>query len=185
VSVVERTEVVEVDEGYALTSKGVKLELDVCVIAAAFDVPGLARVSGLDVDARGRLLVDASLRSLSCSAILGAGDAVAVGADTGAHLRMACSVAVPMGGHVAGVLVASVRGTEPAPFDMGFSAQCVSLGRRRGYIQLVNPDDSPRRLHVGGPLGARVKESVCRRVLEAPVAESTRPGTYTWRAGHR
>jgi NADH dehydrogenase len=185
VSVLERTELVEVEDGYALTSDGGKLEHDVCVVAASFDVPELATVSGLDVDARGRLLVDDSLRSLTCPAILGAGDAVSVVGAAGAHLRMACSTAVPMGGHVAGVLLAALRGTEPAPFDMGFSAQCVSLGRSRGFIQLVNADDSPRRLHVGGALGARIKESVCRRVLEAPVAESTRPGTYTWRAGHR
>jgi NADH dehydrogenase len=64
---------------------------------------------------------------------------------------------------------------------MGFSAQCLSLGRTHGYIQLVHPDDSPRRLHVDGFLGARIKEAVCRRVLEAPIRESARPGAYTWK----
>jgi hypothetical protein len=64
---------------------------------------------------------------------------------------------------------------------MGYSAQCISLGRKRGYIQLVHADDSPRRLHVGGPLGARIKEGVCRRVLQAPIEESARPGSYTWK----
>jgi hypothetical protein len=87
-----------------------------------------------------------------------------------------------MGAHVAGGLLADVRGARPEPFDMGFSAQCISLGRRRGYIQPVNPDDSPRRIHVAGRLGARVKEKICRRVIDAPSAESTRPGTYTWRS---
>jgi hypothetical protein len=94
---------------------------------------------------------------------------------------MACSVALPMGGHAAGVLLSALRGEPARPFSMGFSAQCISLGRRRGYIQLVHPDDSPRRLHVGGALGARIKEAVCRRVLDAPVRESGRPGSYTWK----
>jgi NADH dehydrogenase FAD-containing subunit len=185
VAVVESTEVIEVTDGYALTAAGEKAEFDVCVIALSFAVPGLARASGLAVDARGRMIVDQTLRSLTCPGILGAGDAVAVTGPVGAHLRMACSVAVPMGAHVAGGLLADVRRARPEPFDMGFTAQCISLGRKRGYIQPVNSDDSPRRIHVAGRLGARIKERICRRVIDAPAAESTRPGTYTWRRGVR
>jgi NADH dehydrogenase len=94
---------------------------------------------------------------------------------------MACSVALPMGGHVAGALLDALRHQPPVPFSMGYSAQCISLGRKRGYIQLVNADDSPRRLHIGGAVGAKMKEAVCRRVIEAPARESTHPGTYTWK----
>ena len=84
-----------------------------------------------------------------------------------------------MGAHVAGVLLSELRGETTAPFSMAYSAQCISLGRTRGYIQPVNADDSPRRIHLGGPLGARVKKAVCRRVLEAPARERTHPGAYT------
>jgi NADH dehydrogenase FAD-containing subunit len=181
VTVVEHTPVAEVTDGYAITSHGEKAAFDVCVVALAFGVPELARASGLLTDAIGRLVVDETLRSVSCPSILGAGDAVAVNGPIGAQLRMACSVAVPMGGHVADELVRHIRGTASAPFDMGFTAQCVSLGRRRGYIQPVNSDDTPRRMHVGGLAGARIKEAVCRRVVDAPAAESSTPGTYTWR----
>ncbi len=181
VQVLADAEVVEISDGYAVTAGGTKAEFDVCLLAASFEVPDLARRSGLEVDGRGRLLVDETLRSHSCADVLGAGDSVAVAGGTGAHLRMACSVAVPMGGHAAAVLLASVRGGNPAAFDMGFTAQCVSLGRRRGYIQPVHPDDSPRSIHLGGRIGARVKEAVCRRVIDAPIAESSEPGTYTWR----
>ncbi len=184
VAVVERTEVIEVTDGYALTAAGGKVEFDVCVIALSFDVPGLAKASGLCVDARDRMVVDQTLRSLTCPSILGAGDAVAVTGPVGAHLRMACSAAVPLGAHVANCLLADLRGTSPQPFDMGFTAQCISLGRKRGYIQPVNPDDTPRPIHVGGRLGARIKEKICRRVIDAPAAESTRPGTYTWRSSN-
>jgi NADH dehydrogenase FAD-containing subunit len=181
VTVVEDTAVLELESGKAHLSNGQLLAFDACIVATAFDVPGLAAASRLPVDEEGRLLVDETLRGTSCPAIVGAGDAVAVTGTTGTRLRMACSVALPMGGHAAGVLLAALRGQPPRPFSMGYTAQCISLGRRHGCIQPVRADDSPRRLHVGGVLGARIKEAVCRRVLEGPVRESTHPGAYTWK----
>jgi NADH:ubiquinone reductase (H+-translocating) len=185
VALVEHTAIDEITDGYAVTARGEKAAFDVCVVALSFDVPDLARASGLMTDSRGRLMVDENLRSIAFPSILGAGDAVAVSGPVGANLRMACSVAVPMGGHVATELVGDVRGTAPTAFDMGFTAQCISLGRRQGYIQPVNPDDTARRIHVGGRVGACIKEAICRRVLEGPAAESTQPGTYTWRHSSR
>jgi NADH dehydrogenase FAD-containing subunit len=181
VAVLEDVAVLELESGKAHLSDGPPLAFDACVLATSFTVPGLAAASGLPVDPRGRLVVDDFLRSVSCPSIVGAGDGVAVVGPAGARLRMACSVALPMGGHAAGVLLSALRDEPPRPFSMGFSAQCISLGRRHGYIQLVDPDDSPRRLHVGGVLGAGIKEAVCRRVLDAPVRESERPGSYTWK----
>jgi NADH dehydrogenase FAD-containing subunit len=181
VTLVENTAVLEVEDGKALLTDGRILAFDACLMATAFDVPDLAASSGLRVDERGRLLVDATLRSIDAPRILGAGDAVAIAGALGPRLRMACSVALPMGGHVAGALLDALRHQPPVPFSMGYSAQCISLGRKRGYIQLVNADDSPRRLHIGGAVGAKMKEAVCRRVIEAPARESTHPGTYTWK----
>lgn len=183
VLVIEDVAVVELEGGKAHLADGRFLAFDACVLATAFTVPGLAAASGLAVDRHGRLVVDEALRSVSCPSIVGAGDAVAVVGAAGARLRMACSVALPLGGHAAGVLLSTLRGEPPRPFTMGYSAQCISLGRKRGYIQPVHADDSPRRLHVGGTMGARIKEAVCRRVLDAPVRERAQPGAYTWRDG--
>lgn len=183
VEIVESTPVLEVEESKVRLADGRLVGFDVCVVATAFDVPQLAAVSGFDVDEQGRLRVDQTLRCPEDPCVLGAGDAVAVAGVLGARLRMACSVALPMGGHVAEVLLSALREQPAAPFSMGYSAQCVSLGRRHGYIQLVHADDSPRRLHIGGVLGARVKEAVCRRVLESPARESSHPGDYTWKRG--
>jgi NADH dehydrogenase FAD-containing subunit len=183
VTLIENTAVLEIEDGKAHLADGHMLAFDACLVAAAFDVPDLAASSGLPVDERGRLLVDQTLRSVGAPRVLGAGDAVAVAGAPGPPLRMACSVALPMGGHVAGVLLNTLRGERPMPFTMGYSAQCISLGRKRGYIQLVNADDSPRRLHIGGAMGARIKEAVCRRVVEAPASEREHPGAYTWKAG--
>lgn len=181
VRVIEGAEVVEIGDRYAITVSGEKLEFDVCLVAASFEVPDLAKASGLEVDPAGRLLVHETLHSHSHPAVLGAGDAVAVTGVAGEHLRMACSVAVPMGGHAASVLLCSITGGTPHPFDMGFTAQCLSLGRRRGYFQPVQSNDNALPIHVGGRIGARIKEAICRRVIDAPTEESTRPGTYTWR----
>jgi len=63
--------------------------------------------------------------------------------------------------------------------------QCISLGRRRGFVQVVRSDDSPRSVHLGGRLAATVKESVCAMVLEAPRKERTRPGSYAAPKGPR
>jgi NADH dehydrogenase FAD-containing subunit len=177
------TAVLGLEAGKAQLAGGQVLPFDACLLATAFAVPDLAAASGLAVDAHGRLLVDEHLRSVEAPSVLGAGDAVAVAGSAGAHLRMACSVALPMGGHAASVLLSAVRGEPPGRFSMGFTAQCISLGRAHGYVQLVRADDSPRRLHVSGVLGARVKEAVCRRVVEAPAEERIHPGAYTWRHG--
>lgn len=183
VVVLEDTPVLRLVPGAAHLASGATLPFDTCVLAASFAVPDLARVSGLAVDDLGRLRVDERLRSIDDPRILGAGDAVVLPPAVGAHLRMACAAALPLGAHAAEVVLAQLRGQEPAPASAGFLLQCLSLGRERGYVQLVHPDDSPRAFHVAGGLAARVKEAVCRRVVSAPVAECTRPGAYRWPAG--
>jgi NADH dehydrogenase FAD-containing subunit len=158
---------------------------EVTVWAASFSVPQLARISGLAVDGMGRLRVDEYLQSLDYPDIIGAGDAVRPPAAVGAHLRMGCAVAIPIGGHAAETALARLRGTAPETLDVGFLIQCISLGRKRGYIQLVAADDTPRRLHLAGRLGAYVKERVCRMVVSGPRKEAHKPGSYFSPAGPR
>ena len=159
---------------------------EVTVWAASFSVPQLARMSGLAVDELGRLLVDEYLQCPDYPDIIGAGDAVRPPASVGAHLRMGCAVAIPIGGHAADTALARLRGTAPRPLDVGFLIQCISLGRKKGYIQLVRADDTPRRFHLAGRLGAFVKERVCRMVISGPRREASKPGSYFSPAGpHR
>ncbi len=159
---------------------------EVTVWAASFSVPQLARISGLAVDEIGRLRVDEYLQSLDYPDIIGAGDAVRPPASVGGHLRMGCAVAIPLGGHAADTALAHLRGTAPGPLDVGFLIQCISLGRKKGYIQLVRADDTPRRFHLAGRIGAFVKERVCRMVISGPRREACKPGSYLSPAGpHR
>jgi NADH dehydrogenase FAD-containing subunit len=185
VEVTERTAVAGLEEGKAVLADGRVEAFDVCLLAASFAVPGLARDSGLPVDDTGRLRVDATLRSPADPRVVGAGDAVVVDGPAGAHLRMGCAVALPLGGTAAATVLAELRGEDPRPLSAGFLLQCLSLGRRRGYVQLVRADDTPRGLHLGGRPAAAVKEQICRMVVARPAAEATRPGAYGWPRGPR
>ena len=158
--------------------EGESVHFDVCLVALSFTAPDLARVSGLAVDGSDRLEVDETLRSITAPTIIGAGDAVVTPPGVGSHLRMGCAVALPLGGHAAETVLHLLRNQQPKPISIGLILQCLSLGRRRGYIQLVHADDSPRNLALNGWLAAAVKEMVSRMVVTDPRKEREKPGAY-------
>ncbi|MEV4267356.1 FAD-dependent oxidoreductase [Kribbella sp. NPDC049584] len=174
-----------IEDGRIKLADGRKIEFDVCVMAASFAVPDLARVSGLAVDRAGRLRVDQCLRALDAPTVVAAGDAMVAPDAVGRHLRMGCASALPLGAHAAGTVLAAVRGQEPTRVSVGYVVQCISLGRRRGYIQVVKADDTPRPLHLGGRPAAMVKEAICAMVLDAPRNERTKAGSYSSPKGPR
>ena len=87
--------------------------------------------------------------------MIGAGDAIVAPDSVASHLRMGCAVALPLGGQAAETLLASLRGTALPVLSIGFVIQCISLGRKKGYIQVVRNDDTPRALHVRWAVAAR------------------------------
>ncbi len=122
--------------------------------------------------------MDETLRYPHDPRIVGAGDAVVTPDGVGAHLRMSCAAALPLGGHAAQTVLHLIRGEEPAPISIGFLLQCLSLGRKDGHIQLVRPDDSARAGRLTGRSAAWVKERICRLVVDGPTKERHRPGAY-------
>jgi NADH dehydrogenase len=175
----------------AVTSEGAVLEsgelisADVCIWSASFAVPELAAVSGLATDGIGRLRVDSCLRSVDYANVIGAGDAIITPAAVGGHLRMGCAAALPLGGFAARTALSQLRAAEPEPASVGFVLQCLSLGRRDSYIQVVGPDDSPRRLRFRGRTGAWIKEAICRMTVRALQKERLQPGAYKTPKGPR
>lgn len=157
---------------------GTHVPSDVTVWAASFSVPQLARTSGLAVDEIGRLRVDESLRSIGHPDIIGAGDAVRPPASVGSHLQMSCAMAIPLGGHAANTALAHLRGTPPEPLSAGFIIQCLSLGRRSGYIQFVHSDATPRPFHITGVLAAKIKSMILKMAVRGVQKERTAPGSY-------
>lgn len=142
---------------------------DILLWCGSFRAPALAREIGLDVNARNQILVDEHLRS-SDPSIYAIGDAAYV-----PGVRMACASALPMGAYVADHLA----GATSEPFRMGYVIQCISLGRRDGIVQFVNPDDSPKEKALTGRAAAWVKEMICRFTILSLRLEA-RGVHYAW-----
>ncbi|MEV4921352.1 NAD(P)/FAD-dependent oxidoreductase [Streptomyces roseoverticillatus] len=167
-----RADGIETDAGRLLLS-------DCTVWAGSFDVPDLARSSGLPVDSGGRLRTDDTLVCVGQRRIVGAGDAVAPPGHVGNHLRMSCQSAMPMGAHGADTVLALIRGERPAPLSIGMVGQAISLGRHDGFIQAAHRDDTPRKVVLSGRGAAVVKERVCRFTITS----MRFPRAYRWLPG--
>ncbi|WP_437934642.1 FAD-dependent oxidoreductase [Sorangium sp. So ce341] len=156
-----------------------RLAADIVVLAAGFRPAALAERSGLATVAGGRLAVDGRLRAPAHPEIWGAGDAAAVLDGDGAPLRMGCATAMPQAAYAADGVVAALAGdAPPPPFRFAFFIQCISLGRRRGLIQRVDPRDRPLDRVITGRLGAWAKELVCRYTVAAIRFEALRAGGH-------
>ncbi|MGK3992080.1 FAD-dependent oxidoreductase [Sorangium sp. So ce1024] len=153
-----------------------RLDADIVVLATGFRPAALAGGSGLATVAGGRLAVDRWLRAPAHPEIWGAGDAAAALDGDGAPLRMGCATALPQAAYAADSVVAALAGdAPPPPFRFAFAVQCMSLGRRRGLIQRVDPSDRPIERVLTGRAGAWVKELVCRYTIAVLRFEQLRP----------
>lgn len=119
----------------------------------------VAAGSGLSVDARDRIVVDAALRSISHPDVYAVGDAAAVSQRFGV-LHGTCQGGIPTGLHAADSLAGTLHGKAPKPFRFGYIHQPVSLGRNDAVIQFTRRDDSPRRWYLTGRAAVAYKETV-------------------------
>ncbi|MCY7413407.1 MAG: FAD-dependent oxidoreductase [Salinibacterium sp.] len=154
----------------------------ISIDATGFHAPGLACDSGLPTDDLGHLIVDEQLTVHGHPHILGAGDAVRVNSPSAEHLRPACATALPMGAHAADVILARLRSEPERPFALGYALQCVDLGRGRGRVQVLQPNDSERSIAITGFAGAQLKEAMCRMTVRWMMQERDRSGRFNWPA---
>ncbi|MCX5264247.1 NAD(P)/FAD-dependent oxidoreductase [Streptomyces sp. NBC_00199] len=176
------TKVTEVTGGSVRLGDGRELSSAVTVWTAGFGVPDLAARSGLSTDTLGRLLTDETLTSIDDEWIVAAGDSAA---PSDMPFRMSCQAAGPLGAHAADTVLSRIANKRPAPIDLGFAGQCISLGRRAGIFQFAHRDDTAKRLHLGGRTGAKVKEFVCKHTIKQLVNEARKPGSHTWAKGEQ
>ena len=169
VTAVER-DAVRLADGRALPSA-------ITIWAAGFSVPDLALRSGLSTDALGRLLTDETLTSVDDERIVAAGDSAA---PSGLPLRMSCQSAVQLGPQAAETILARLAGRTPEPIDVAFAALCVSLGRGAGIFQIQHKDDTSTSVYIGGRVGSRIKEFICRGTVWQLKTEGRKPGRHTW-----
>ncbi|MFC8126233.1 NAD(P)/FAD-dependent oxidoreductase [Streptomyces sp. NPDC057302] len=167
VSVHPRTVVAAVREDGLDTRDGTSFAADAVVWTAGFRVPELARVAGFATDERGRMLVDATLRSVSHPEVYAIGDAAAGVSADGTPSRMSCQAALPMGRGVADVVAARLAGREPGPVRIGYAFTNISLGRHDGVVQFTHADDRPRGLVLTGRAAAVFKEAVVRSTVRS------------------
>jgi NADH dehydrogenase FAD-containing subunit len=136
------------------------------------DVPPLARDSGIRCNEKGQIQVDPFLRSLSHPNILALGDAAELDSRSALFQRMACAAACPMGTYAADAIRRLQSGRELLPFRFGFTARCISLGRKAALVQMVTVRDEPRRLYFRGRLAVWIKEMICQATVKVPLWEA-------------
>ncbi|GAA4967211.1 NAD(P)/FAD-dependent oxidoreductase [Actinoplanes utahensis] len=134
---------------------------DVTVWATGFGVHPIAADSGLTVAGGGRIVVDASMRSVSHPDVYAVGDAAIADGPGGRPLRMSCASGIPMAWQAADAIAARLTGGAVPKNTIRYFSQCISLGRRDGIIQLVTADDRALPTALTGRVAARFKEMVC------------------------
>jgi NADH dehydrogenase FAD-containing subunit len=172
--------VAKVTEDSIVFWEGDSVPSDVTIWCAGFGPSALGKSSGLASTRSGRLALDPFLRSIDAPEIFGAGDGAAIASAEAEQIRMACATAMPLGAHAADNALAMLGGQRLEPFGFGFFGQCISLGRKRGIVQRVTPEDVPVDSVVTGRFGARLKEAVCRFTIAALSMERLFAGTYSW-----
>jgi NADH:ubiquinone reductase (H+-translocating) len=167
IEVSDQVQVREVRADGLVLAEGEHVPADIVVWATGFRVPTLAREAGFAVDGNGRMIVDATLRSVSHPEVYAVGDAAAARRPDGQELRMACATGLPSAAGAATALTDRLAGRTPKPLRFRYYAQCISLGRRDGLIQFVRADDSPLEAVLTGRLAALYKETIVRSALTA------------------
>lgn len=165
VTIINGAQVAAVRPGCVQLADGRTVSAGAAVWAGPFMARPLARDSGLASDASGRMLVDAALRSISYPNVIVAGDAALARGGDGAPARMACATALPMGVAAGDTALAVAAGQEPAAFANRYFVQCLSLGRRDGLLQFVDPCDAPAPKVVTGRRAAWAKEVITRGTI--------------------
>lgn len=167
--------VAEVTADAVVLAGGQRLRSAATVWTAGFGVPGLAAASGLTTDEKGRLLTDESLTSVNSPRVVGTGDAVS---PSNLPFRMSCQAALPLGAQAANTVLSRIAGAAADGVSVPMVAQCISLGRGAGTVQLERKDDTPIDVYIGGKAGAFVKEQICRWTLKWMAGEAKKPGSY-------
>jgi NADH dehydrogenase len=180
VTITDHTRVAEVRADGVITVDGTVFPADLVLWAGGFAVPALAREAGLEVNARGQIVVDSALRSRSHPAIYAVGDAAEPAERPGAPVRMSAVVAVIMGAAGADSLSAALRGRQPRPFSFAYLGQGIALGRGNAIGFNNYPEDVPVPPILTGWLGCQVRELFVRYLAVIARFERRRLGSFFW-----
>ncbi|MFF8260879.1 NAD(P)/FAD-dependent oxidoreductase [Streptomyces virginiae] len=162
ITVHEHTAVDAVQADRVTTADGRTLPADVTVWTTGFAVHPIALATALDVTDHGRILVDATMRSVSHPDVYAVGDAAMAIGPGDKPLRMSCASGVPMAWQAADAIAARLAGTKVPQVPIRYFQQCISLGRKEGLIQFVTADDRAVEKALTGRTAAFYKELICK-----------------------
>ncbi|MGW2038768.1 NAD(P)/FAD-dependent oxidoreductase [Streptomyces virginiae] len=162
ITVHEGAAVDAVEADRVTTADGRTLPADVTVWTTGFTVHPIARATALDVTDHGRIVVDATMRSVSHPDVYAVGDAAMAVGPADKPLRMSCASGVPMAWQAADAIAARLTGTKVPQVPIRYVQQCISLGRKEGLIQFVTADDRAVDKALTGRLAAFYKELICK-----------------------
>ncbi|GAA3254252.1 NAD(P)/FAD-dependent oxidoreductase [Dactylosporangium siamense] len=152
-------DVVAVRPGAVELAGGEVVAADATLWTTGFTASPLAAEAGLTVDEHGRIVVDATLRSVSHPDVVAIGDAAAIRQPWGT-VHGTCQSGIPSGAHAADSIARVLAGKAAKPFRFGYIHQPVSLGRKDAVIQFTHADDTPRRWFLSGRAAVIYKELV-------------------------
>jgi NADH:ubiquinone reductase (H+-translocating) len=130
-----------------------------CLWTTGVRVAPLATEAGIATDEHGRIITDATLRSVSNPDIYAIGDAAAIRQAYGV-IHGTCQSGLPTAAHTAENIARQLHGKQLKPFRFGYIHQPVSLGRKDAVIQFTYGDDTPRRWYITGRAAIFYKETV-------------------------
>ncbi|OKJ92009.1 NAD(P)/FAD-dependent oxidoreductase [Amycolatopsis sp. CB00013] len=162
ITLYEDTDITRVGPDGVTTAAGREIPAEVTVWTAGFAVHPIAAATTLDVSATGQIVVDDTMRSVSHPDVYAVGDAALATGANGTPLRMSCASGVPTAYRAADAIVADLTGGSLPENKIGYTGQCVSLGRRDAVVQWVTPDDRPKDSALTGKTAARLKEIICK-----------------------
>ncbi|MFC9461427.1 NAD(P)/FAD-dependent oxidoreductase [Streptomyces sp. NPDC056983] len=162
ITVYENAGVTRVEADRVTTADGRTIPAAVTVWTTGFAVHPLAAATSLELADTGRIVVDATMRSVSHPDVYAIGDAGhALGAGD-KPLRMSCASGTPMAWQAADSIAARLTGGKLPNAPLRYFNQCISLGRKEGLIQFVTADDRSVDRALTGRFAARYKELVCK-----------------------
>ncbi|MEU6867114.1 FAD-dependent oxidoreductase [Streptomyces sp. NPDC046876] len=162
VTVHEHTEVAAVAADAVQTADGRSIPSAVTVWTTGFAVHPIAQGTTLELTDRGRIVVDATMRSVSHPDVYAVGDAALAMGPGDKPLRMSCASGVPMAWQAADAIAARLTGAKVPRATIRYFQQCISLGRKEGLIQFVTADDRALDRALTGRVAALYKELICK-----------------------
>ncbi|MEU6140188.1 FAD-dependent oxidoreductase [Streptomyces sp. NPDC047081] len=162
ITVHENTAVTAVEDDHVVTADGASIPSAATVWTTGFAVHPIARASSLEVTDSGRIVVDATMRSVSHPDVYAIGDAALATGPGDKPLRMSCASGTPMAWQAADSIAARLTGGKLPNAPLRYFNQCISLGRREGLIQYVTADDRAVNAALTGRFAARYKEFICK-----------------------